>query len=355
MDDTEQADGTGNPSHSRQKRSRAGCLTCRTRRRKCDEGKPKCSNCISKGFECRYAAAFQILGKNNFTPDVSTSSKYTKVQFVSKASEKQHNSSEEYGGIHTNNASKDSTTSPIQQPESADAEEITGNDELATTRSSSAENYEFALHGLLALGAGNAGIINADHSVSPRTVLADSISSSHLQDKINVAQAQFALDGFSSDQGGVENQPEQSWEVIGTQDDVIIEDLSHERALELLKHYRYQIAPWLDICDRKHSFGCEVLGQSTASKSLRCALLSLAEAALGREKDGRQPPNPILIANDMERGDQIDNTQNGLLEVLPKVGHAIADLSGFWEQDVIVSLPSNLQDLTLPKNSVLHL
>lgn len=96
MEAAEQAEGAGNPALSRPKRSRAGCLTCRTRRRKCahafssalelsnveqgDEGKPKCQNCISKGFECRYAAAFQILGKNNFTPGVSTSVKYSNLR-----------------------------------------------------------------------------------------------------------------------------------------------------------------------------------------------------------------------------------------------------------------------------------
>ena len=36
------------------KRVRSGCLTCRGRRRKCDEGKPDCSNCRSKNLTCRY-------------------------------------------------------------------------------------------------------------------------------------------------------------------------------------------------------------------------------------------------------------------------------------------------------------
>jgi len=45
-----------------------------------DEEKPICQNCISKGFECRYAAAYQILGKNNFTPEVVSDVKYTKLK-----------------------------------------------------------------------------------------------------------------------------------------------------------------------------------------------------------------------------------------------------------------------------------
>jgi hypothetical protein len=34
-----------------------------------DEGRPICQNCTAKGLECRYAAPFQILGKNNYTPE----------------------------------------------------------------------------------------------------------------------------------------------------------------------------------------------------------------------------------------------------------------------------------------------
>ncbi|KAJ9623853.1 hypothetical protein H2204_011039 [Knufia peltigerae] len=37
-----------------QRRVRTGCLTCRKRRRKCDEGKPTCQNCVDKGLVCRY-------------------------------------------------------------------------------------------------------------------------------------------------------------------------------------------------------------------------------------------------------------------------------------------------------------
>ncbi|KAH7399961.1 hypothetical protein BKA64DRAFT_670801 [Cadophora sp. MPI-SDFR-AT-0126] len=35
-------------------RTRQGCLTCRKRRRKCDERKPLCQNCTERGIICRY-------------------------------------------------------------------------------------------------------------------------------------------------------------------------------------------------------------------------------------------------------------------------------------------------------------
>ncbi|RMZ80467.1 hypothetical protein DV737_g3036, partial [Chaetothyriales sp. CBS 132003] len=36
------------------RRSRSGCFTCRLRRKKCDEGKPKCKACRHLGLECEY-------------------------------------------------------------------------------------------------------------------------------------------------------------------------------------------------------------------------------------------------------------------------------------------------------------
>ncbi|KAF3934634.1 hypothetical protein ABW20_dc0102486 [Dactylellina cionopaga] len=33
-------------------RSKTGCLTCRKRKKKCDEGKPECNNCIKNGYVC---------------------------------------------------------------------------------------------------------------------------------------------------------------------------------------------------------------------------------------------------------------------------------------------------------------
>ena len=34
------------------KRTKTGCQTCRTRRIKCDEGKPECHNCMKSKRQC---------------------------------------------------------------------------------------------------------------------------------------------------------------------------------------------------------------------------------------------------------------------------------------------------------------
>jgi hypothetical protein len=40
------------PTTSRNERTRAGCWTCRARRKKCDETRPQCTTCCKLGLEC---------------------------------------------------------------------------------------------------------------------------------------------------------------------------------------------------------------------------------------------------------------------------------------------------------------
>ncbi|KAF1925966.1 uncharacterized protein M421DRAFT_68738 [Didymella exigua CBS 183.55] len=44
------------PSRARGLRTTTGCLTCRSRRIKCDEQRPRCATCIKSDRECRYAS-----------------------------------------------------------------------------------------------------------------------------------------------------------------------------------------------------------------------------------------------------------------------------------------------------------
>ncbi|KAH8903399.1 hypothetical protein BR93DRAFT_931406 [Coniochaeta sp. PMI_546] len=48
-----------------QKRARTGCLTCRTRKVKCDETKPRCSNCTRRGLTCD--TGIQLKWEQEFT------------------------------------------------------------------------------------------------------------------------------------------------------------------------------------------------------------------------------------------------------------------------------------------------
>ncbi|KAK3386548.1 fungal-specific transcription factor domain-containing protein [Podospora didyma] len=42
------------PPKEPKKRSRAGCINCKEKKKKCDEGRPHCSRCAERGAECAY-------------------------------------------------------------------------------------------------------------------------------------------------------------------------------------------------------------------------------------------------------------------------------------------------------------
>ncbi|KAF2186577.1 hypothetical protein K469DRAFT_572399 [Zopfia rhizophila CBS 207.26] len=353
MEAAEQTEGPDSPPQTRPKRSRTGCLTCRTRRRKCDEGKPKCQNCISKGFECRYAEAFQFLGRNNFTPEVPSSTKYTKLRvsgfifvdiggFISDEANK-----EEHAQVNDNeNEQVEAPKTPALPQTSPPAQAEAG---PPPPRSPPADNYEFALHGLLALGSGNAGVANVGFNLSPRTVPADSLSSNTLQDEMtqpSIAQAE--PEGGEQTAGLLaETQATRDWQLANAI------DLPQERVLELLRHYRYEVAPWVDICDMNQSFGCGVLQMSTESRSIRSGLLALADASLiSQELNlGSGTTRMAIFANTYPQQDLESNLiRKSILEALATARRAVVDLSGFWMKEA--SKNSVLEELLPEANNL---
>ncbi|KAJ5723538.1 hypothetical protein N7488_001573 [Penicillium malachiteum] len=57
--------------HSRRahKKSRAGCLTCKKRKVKCDEGKPECQRCNTRGIQCNYSSELVVSRREEVTPE----------------------------------------------------------------------------------------------------------------------------------------------------------------------------------------------------------------------------------------------------------------------------------------------
>ncbi|KAH9214930.1 hypothetical protein DL95DRAFT_388967, partial [Leptodontidium sp. 2 PMI_412] len=43
---------SGIAAQAKKTRTRSGCLVCRRRRRKCDEHRPECANCLDRGERC---------------------------------------------------------------------------------------------------------------------------------------------------------------------------------------------------------------------------------------------------------------------------------------------------------------
>lgn len=74
------------------KRVRTGCLTCRRRRRKCDEAKPICANCQTKRIKCSYGLNLTFLTDNASSlneEDIRSfpgSTAYSEIKFVVESS-----------------------------------------------------------------------------------------------------------------------------------------------------------------------------------------------------------------------------------------------------------------------------
>jgi hypothetical protein len=66
------------------KKSRAGCYTCKGRKIKCGEQKPKCTNCLIKGLDCIYPAVSDAVSTNN-TSTAKGKSKHDAGSTISSA------------------------------------------------------------------------------------------------------------------------------------------------------------------------------------------------------------------------------------------------------------------------------
>ncbi|KAJ0426113.1 hypothetical protein BJY00DRAFT_307616 [Aspergillus carlsbadensis] len=102
--------------------------------------------------------------------------------------------------------------------------------------------------------------------------------------------------------------------------------------MKLLQHYRYNVAPWLDICDLTHSFGITALQMAVSSEDrLLPALLALSEASV-------YPSRSHGVGPGLGRGFQavhFDDTTTPLLSDYPtSTSRTQAHLPGLDEFDL---------------------
>ncbi|PNP82944.1 hypothetical protein FNYG_03266 [Fusarium nygamai] len=296
-----------NEAKTRLKRTRTGCFKCRVRRRKCDEGKPSCQRCVDGGFECQYGTKLSFLQKNAKTSSGPRNAKqsYAKLRFVVpetatkpgthahrnefafREAEKTESSSTEVDT--TVAAHKIQQTNPPElpaQPPSptiispsidtyvtspqAPSHSLQDSVDFNLVISPSNAAYETALDGLLALGN--------DHYVSPSAPA--------------VAQ--------TGTNGGLFGQLPQNvqFEVRDKPREDVFPNCLHmpqDRAVELLRHYRYNIAPWLDINDPDQTFGLFVPRIAMNSASVLDSVLSLSLETLGDRTQLDLSEQPLLL------------------------------------------------------------
>ncbi|EDU42669.1 TPA Zn II 2Cys6 transcription factor Eurofung [Pyrenophora tritici-repentis] len=57
-------------------RSRTGCLTCRTRRKRCDSAQPQCANCARLNLKCEWQAPRKVVAESPASPSRSKSPEF---------------------------------------------------------------------------------------------------------------------------------------------------------------------------------------------------------------------------------------------------------------------------------------
>jgi hypothetical protein len=132
--------------------------------------------------------------------------------------------------------------SPVRQGEAMETEMQHSEKPISLLSDTSVENYEFAVHGLLALGSGMGSFGRAEVNYSPRPTINNCQPTDANRTKITIAR-EVPIFETSNGERRIERQSTQDWQsmVFSTSDGSV--ELPHERALDLLKYYRYKIAP----------------------------------------------------------------------------------------------------------------
>ncbi|CAI4215611.1 unnamed protein product [Parascedosporium putredinis] len=337
------------------KRVRTGCLKCRVRRRKCDEGKPRCQRCIAGGFECQYGTRLSFLQKNAITsvpsqpsPTEGPTPTYRKVQFVRE--EKASSSTKTNPQLSV----RDASTTSCDTPSGSEDRSVAGPDTPSsppplqfviearpfTTSPSSAQpqpqssrlgpekpdgikspaspegpqqrppqgqrstnGYEIALDALLSLGTEQGSPDEESLALMPfspgqpfsptRDLLSPSgekrtsfspFSSLVIQPSAKILRTNSQDVSFNRPELRRQHstpQTDASPSIIITEQSAseldnlaAIPIIPETQVLEILRHYRYEISPWLDICDLGQAFGVTAPCFASSSNAILYSLLA---------------------------------------------------------------------------------
>ena len=261
------------------------------------------------------------------------------------------------------------------QTQAVVSRDITGVSSLVDTSSQgisghtpSPNSYEFALHGLLALGSTSGTIegvefpsiptIDEEHAVSSydfasNGVVHSALDGSSIQGRPEVHQTQAGHQsnlGFDTVGHGTPSlspsfqqfehrdgfdrvhRTSNSSATTATETSLLNATATGHR-LELLQFFRYKIAPWLDICDSDQHFGVTLLTESTNIPRLRASILQLSAASSrmawvsGGSDTGRSAAD-----GNSENNTVSDTAVKSVVDVMQVLAAALPDLAAFWSE-----------------------
>ncbi|KAK3938180.1 hypothetical protein QBC46DRAFT_441361 [Diplogelasinospora grovesii] len=321
-----QASTGASTAKPRPKRTRTGCLKCRTRRRKCDEGKPQCQRCIDGDFECQYPSGLTFLEKNALDitrfrgPLDETSGRvYPRLQFAEPGASSSREKrvpiappTETINRGRTHSASRpprgeepredanpalhlpadslerqseqsvwtpmgDGPLSPVGLPSASEPFPVLG------PRAVPSNDYETALQVLVSLGNGT-GTDNAVASTA--SPLSQYSRQGLIPSGVNRSPAQRQSFSGTAVRADMQENGARAGAVAGDVTQSAM-DLLH-----LTRNYRYEVAPWANICDMDQSFGMAVLCAAMESRPVLEPLLALSATSLGLQSGMAKPGEP---------------------------------------------------------------
>ncbi|KAE8378426.1 hypothetical protein BDV26DRAFT_281091 [Aspergillus bertholletiae] len=350
-------------------RCRTGCLRCRKRRRKCDEGKPRCQNCIVKNLDCQYGLQVSFLQKNTFTVTASELRRpkpevnYDKIKFVQ----------EDPLGC-TTDASVEDSPSPVASIPDAhprgdpidSAVALAGDRKDKNRRDNRTDlngrygdgssihdtldlshwdgglntspdgtlyrDKDEAVQGLLALGS-TAGPNDVAHEPNDLSMLSPNVALSSLMNtrpsEVKEITLQTIPAGLLGDPGHT------SITGLSTSITTSAGAMSEARKLELLRHYRYHVATWLDICDLRHPFGINAIQMATNSEKLLSAILELSETCILQRGHWNRAGLEQLLPRKRTQLDQLDHDHSDFTELIvlcliEEVQRLVMNISKAW-------------------------
>ncbi|KAJ6129356.1 hypothetical protein N7512_002136 [Penicillium capsulatum] len=275
-----------------------------------DEGKPRCRNCIDRNFQFQYGPYLTFLTKNAHTVESaeveSTPNSYQTIRFVNEEHQIEDNDPEGSQILSAGQASVPTWSSHEPGQKAAEllqADEPVADSTPQPTPTGISHNDESAVAGLLALGT------STNEMAMPRLSLSDFGA---------------AKTGHST----------QAWTPIIPDAHTILasgstrDDVSPTEALELLRHYRYEVAACLDICDLGQNFGIQGLQLAMQSQPVWNSILKLS-----RTSNNSLHSQEVDNENDgtISSGIQEDYTEVALLLVFSAVTQYTANISTAWK------------------------
>ncbi|CAG8369369.1 unnamed protein product [Penicillium salamii] len=226
------------PTPAAKQRVRTGCLTCRKRRRKCDEQKPSCANCEVKGFTCKYGSDLAFVPpRSGAVPSAGQS--YGNITFVDDSP------------LAVSKDKKD------QKPDESQS------------------SAEFSLDGLQSSTESH-----DDPSEPPRAFEFQSILSSEVPN-VDFSDPPIPfIGGRGTSHAPYLNTVSYFGNPISTASDQApdrrVQLASSNRETDLLRHFRYHLGPWIDVGDPELPFGLQVLLLSRTNRALQAAVLAVS-------------------------------------------------------------------------------